>query len=170
MGNGTPISVNSDTSLQSNILVNLNGLSTGVHQLYIRTKDDQGRWSLTNIVLFDNTTIDPYRASPAAPGVIRELEYFIDSDPGFGLGTKVSVPASPDIAGLNVDIDISGLNEGEHIIYFRSLEDPWSLSAYFPLQEGSVLPVTWLYVKAVASEESRGITAFQKWCKYLSAQ
>lgn len=153
-GNGTPISIPDDTSLHTNVLVNLNGIVPGVHQLYIRTKDESGKWSLTNISIFDNNTIDPYRPAPLGPEVLTDLEYYIDTDPGFGLGRKITIPAAANLAAFSVDIDISGLSEGEHVLYFRSREIPWSLSAYVPVLVGSVLPVSWLYVKATASQEN----------------
>lgn len=149
-GNGVPVNITNDTSVNASLLVNLNGLSIGVHQLYVRTKDETGKWSLSNVVVFDNSTIEPYRPAPAALKPISALEYFIDTDPGFGMANSITVPASTDIIAFNADINISGIGEGQHVIYFRSKENPWSLTAYVPLQVGSVLPVTWLYVKAVA--------------------
>ena len=153
-GNGTPIAITNDTSLLVSVPVNLNGIVPGVHQIYVRIKDESGKWSLTNISIFDNNTLDPYRDAPSQPGVLTDLEYYMDTDPGFGLGNKISIPASDDITAFAVDIDISGLSEGEHVLYFRSREEQWSLSAYVPVMIGSVLPVSWLYVKAVTNQGS----------------
>jgi hypothetical protein len=150
-GKGIPIPLNPDTANQSSFLVDLTELNPGVHQLYVRTKDETGKWSLSNFSLFNNSSVVPYRSAPAPSSPIKALEYFMDTDPGFGMGSKILVPSTSDIASLNVDVDISDLNEGNHVLYFRSLENPWSLSAYTTLQIGSVLPVTWLYVNAVAS-------------------
>lgn len=152
IGNGIAIPLSQDTVMQTTFLANLTGLSSGVHQLYVRTKDESGRWSLNNVRLFDNSSIVPYRQAPVPASPVNSIEYYIDNDPGFGMGTPVPFTASNDIVGLNVDIDISGLSEGSHVVYFRSRETPWSLSAYVPLQKGSVLPVSWLYVKAAASD------------------
>lgn len=66
----------------------------------------------------------------AAQGLM-DLEYFIDSDPGFGDATSVSIPA-PQADGtydFDFDINTSGLPTGVHTLYVRAkdVDNEWSL-------------------------------------------
>ncbi|QLH46030.1 MAG: hypothetical protein HWD58_10610 [Bacteroidota bacterium] len=50
-----------------NINADVNALPQGIHQLYIRSKDANGNWSVTNRSFFyktGNTTSDHFRISP----------------------------------------------------------------------------------------------------------
>jgi hypothetical protein len=141
-----PLTPGTDIS-NHNITVNLNGLPPAAHWLYVRTVDANGKWSLTNMVMFENTAQTPYPvAAPPAPP-IGTLEYFIDTDPGFGNGMPVTVPAQTDIAGLAIDIPVGGLAAGPHTLYIRSKQNPWSFAAYAEFSMGGMLPLTWSYVK-----------------------
>lgn len=153
-GNGHTIPVVPATEPGNESLsVNVSGLSAGVHRLYIRSKDANGKWSLTNFSIFDNSVAAPYPAAPPPAPVIGEIEYYIDTDPGWGNGTPVTFTSGFDISNLTVDIPLSTVAQGAHTIYFRSRQNPWSLSAYAEFLYGSVLPVTWLYVKGSIEQE-----------------
>ena len=158
-GNGNKIVITPGSDLANqNILVNVTGLSTGVHRLYIRSKNADGKWSLTHFGLFDNSFATPYPVAPATAPLIGEMEYYIDTDPGFGNATPVLFTAGTDISNLNIDIPINSLANGTHTLYMRSRQNPWSFSAYAEFLVGSVLPVTWLYVKGLIQEETAVIS------------
>jgi hypothetical protein len=56
LGFGTPVVFPSDLNIQDfNININLVGLSSGQHRVFIRSKDLSGKWSLTNVHLFNAT-------------------------------------------------------------------------------------------------------------------
>ena len=61
---------------------------------------------------------------------INMAEYFIDSDPGFGLGTSISVASPGDDLTLNFNVNTSILSEGFHAMVVRARDDlgRWSLS------------------------------------------
>jgi hypothetical protein len=63
--------------------------ASSTNQLYIRTKNAEGKWSITNIFhLVISIVSDPiYETPPAAPQNIEAAEYFINTDPGAGNGT-----------------------------------------------------------------------------------
>ena len=58
---------------------------------------------------------------------ITQLEYYIDTDPGFGMATQVSI--SPDtLIDVSFSIDLSILSPGSHTLYVRAKDslDNWS--------------------------------------------
>lgn len=157
-GNGTPIFLPATTNAAGvNVLVNLAGLSTGVHRLFIRTRDVEGHWSLANYALFDNAVVTPYPTAPAAPP-IGQVEYYLDNDPGFGNGHPINVGASTEVANFSFSIPLAGVTQGLHTLYLRSKQNPWSLSAYADFTLGATLPVHWLYVKGEVKTDGTLLT------------
>ena len=141
-----PVSESAHISQQT-ATVSVAGLNSGVHQIFVRALDATGKWSLAYYGVFDNSLLLPYPAAPPAPGDISELEYFIDNDPGFGNGTKLAISPAANLNALSFDIPVTDLNEGAHHIYLRARQNPWSMAAVASFNLGTVLPVTWLYVK-----------------------
>lgn len=153
-GNGTQLMAGSTQDIIGQpIIINVTGLSSGVHRVYIRSRDIMGKWSLVHFGIFDNSFATPYPAAPTAAPPIGELEYYIDADPGFGNGAAVSFTPGTDISNLSVNIPLNSITAGPHTIYIRSRQNPWSLSAYAEFVYASVLPVSWLYVKGEIKNE-----------------
>jgi len=130
-GNGVPVTVTAGLDL-NNIATNLNttGLSIGTHRLYFRTRSQEGYWSVTQVKDFLVDNDFSYPATPAAPQNMVAAEYFIDADPGLGLGTAISVTPGLDLNGITVPANTAGLALGVHRLYLRSknLEGRWSLT------------------------------------------
>lgn len=150
-GNCTQIPVTPNTNIVNlNANVNVSGLVQGVHRLYIRSKDVSGKWSLTNFSVFDNSSTPPYPNAPAAAGSIGNMEYYIDTDPGFGNATPLTLPGNTgDINGYAVNLNLSGsLSTGTHYLYIRSKQNPWSLTNVVAFTATGVVPVNWSFVKA----------------------
>jgi hypothetical protein len=159
-GNGVAIALPVSADINGfSAPINLTGLNPGIHQLYVRAKDGNGKWSLTNYSLFNNTINMPYPQAPAAAPPMSEVEYFLDNDPGFGMGTPIIIPATTDLAAFSFDIPLGAVSQGLHTIYLRSRQNPWSLSAYAEFIFGSTLPLTWLYVKA----EEKNSAVYLQW-------
>ncbi len=51
------------------------------------------------------------------------FEYFIDTDPGIGLGTQVSVTPSVSVTNFSLPISTTSLPSGFHTVYIRSQND-----------------------------------------------
>ncbi|MFZ4399435.1 MAG: T9SS type A sorting domain-containing protein [Bacteroidales bacterium] len=122
--NGIKVITNNDSSISKDFILPLQNITTGFHTLYIRTKDNENNWSLTHSV--------PFYKMPALNGTnktITSLEYFVDTDPGFGSGIDITVV--PD-SNLSKDFiaNLSGLSTGFHTLYIRALdsENHWSLT------------------------------------------
>src|SRR5690606_19844632 len=73
----------------------------------------------------------PYPAAPAASGNINTIEYFINARQDFGAGTSLTgFTASPNVIAFVANVNLSGLPQGFHRIYFRSKDatGKWSLT------------------------------------------
>ncbi len=135
-GNGTQVSgLGAVTDIANlNVNVDVTGLSNAVHTIYIRSKEANGKWSITNISKFDKSAVVNYPTAPASAGNIVQVEYFIDNDPGFGSGTQVPLVGvyqnATDINGMPVNVDVSALSQAVHNIYVRSKDagGKWSLA------------------------------------------
>ncbi len=153
LGNGQKITLPASPNVSGqNIAINISGLAIGVHRLFIRSRGLDGKWSLTNFSLFDNLAQPPYPSAPAPAAPVSDMEYYIDTDPGFGNGTAVAVTASAEIAGLVINVPLNGIAPGPHTLYIRSRQNPWSFSAYAPFLFSGTLPLDWLYVKGMIDQ------------------
>ncbi|QEC44870.1 T9SS type A sorting domain-containing protein [Pseudobacter ginsenosidimutans] len=151
IGNATAIPVTPGTDL-NNISFNANtsSLATGAHNIYVRTLNSEGRWAVTNLRQFVSDDDWIYPAPPAAPGNITRVEYFIDTDPGFGNGTPITITPGVDLNNISIDIPAASISEGQHILYIRSLDD-WSITNYSPFMVSQALPLHFLSFTAAGS-------------------
>jgi len=97
------------------IAANISALNYGFNTFYVRGLSSNGNWSITNQKTFVKQLVNATN--------ISKLEYFVDTDPGLGLATNVTITAAPDVSNVVIPIDISGYNNGFHILYVRSLDD-----------------------------------------------
>lgn len=102
--------------------VSLSGLSKGQHQIGIRTMDENGIWSHTNIlsIYIDSDDIFPIASS----------EHFVSTDPGFGMANDASIGTGLDINEAVSTIDVSTASAGQLFVCFRSQnsEGVWGLT------------------------------------------
>ena len=106
-------------------------LAPGVHTLNVRGLRPNGTWS-------DVTTRQFLVVErPAEPG---NLEYFFDTDPGYGLGQSVDVTTGKS----TVAIDLGSLQPGAHILYLRNRDEEgrWSATVSRPLYVCSAIDIT----------------------------
>jgi hypothetical protein len=97
-------------------------LSLGSHSLFVRVKDNYNVWSIPRKVNFNVIQANTYKILVAA-------EYFIDSDPGVGLGipltaTDGAFDESNEDAFKN-NISTAFLSPGSHLVGVR-FKDNWS--------------------------------------------
>ncbi len=148
-GNGTAISLTPGTDINNMITsVNTTGLANGIHHLYLRVLNAEGRWSLTNDKYFEVNDDPAYPPPPATPQNIVAAEYFIDTDPGFGNGTPVPLTPATDINDLPITVNTAGLSNGSHTLFIRSLsqEGKWSISSRSVFLTGEL--VSWTITPA----------------------
>lgn len=129
-GNGTPIY--SRNAVELDQLISTAALVPGIHRLFVRARDTGGRWSMPQKLVF----FIPYPATAPAAEITR-LEYFIDSDPGFGNGIGIDVAN-----GVSVSVDlplfIGPIEHGNHALYLRgqNSEGSWGFPASCQFSDG----------------------------------
>lgn len=136
-GLATPVAITPGVNLSEiSFTIPIEALDYGIHFLYIRSFVEDAS-SITQLALFFKS------AQPNTD--ITYAEYFIDNDPGFGNGNAISLDASPDIIDINLPVDISGLSDGEHLLFVRSrnANGEWSITNIRPFVSEGNLPVTW---------------------------
>ena len=124
IGNGTSISVSNLPDLT--FIFNYTGLGTGVHRIGVRTKDNNGVWSKDAYWVFVNYQA-PVHSSIAN---VVAAEYYINSDPGKGNGTSISLAGLPD---LSFAFSHSELGYGVHRVGVRTKDGNgiWSKDAFW---------------------------------------
>ena len=122
-GNATPIALSTSPDITVNFAVALNGVGTGLHTLNVRVRDATGVWSLVHARTFLKT---PAQADPV-PDITR-VEYYVDTDPGFGNGTTVTPATGPDQT-IAFTTNLNGVDAGIHVLYTRAQDagGHWSL-------------------------------------------
>lgn len=114
-GLATPVTVSSPGNIITlDFTANIESLSEGFHFLHIRPRDDLGKWGHSVERIFYT-----FKTQSTADREITGIEYFIDTDPGFGEATPVEVPSPGNDITINFNIDISSLSDGDHVLYVR---------------------------------------------------
>lgn len=125
-GNGTAVNFTTGTTINdlSFNAILPGSLSNGIHKLTIRAKNSEGKWSTAAIrpIYKDNVPV-----TATLPNINR-VEYFIDTDPGFGNGTAVSISPNTTLSNVNFTAELTGLSNGKHILQIRArnANNQWS--------------------------------------------
>ena len=125
-GNGTALPISAAQDLPGlSFNIDMVPLAQGVHIAGVRSKDANSGWSLDNKWLF----VKPYSSSAVTQPNINRVEWYLDTDPGYGKATPISISSAQDLAGLAVNISLTNLYQGVHTVGIRSLDanGAWSL-------------------------------------------
>jgi hypothetical protein len=137
-GNGAIVPVGPTSNMNSLVAIALpNTLMEGFHNLYIRTRNTVGSWSITERRPFLIQTV-------TSTDEITAYQYYFDTDPGVGVaGNGAVVPISP-TSGYSATIAISlpnTLANGFHNLYVRTrnMSGKWSITErrLFIIQEAT---------------------------------
>ena len=125
VGNGVAISITSGTQQIINQDFSTTRLSEGCHSLFIRFKNNENEWSLSEGRRFYIRAEQVINYSPE----IVAMEYFFDTDPGIDNAIPLSITSGTNLV-LNEDISTSGLSVGFHSLFirFQYANGQWSLS------------------------------------------
>lgn len=147
-GNGIPVSFAQDSSVTVSFSVNIAGaLTEGFHFLNIRAKDSGNQWSMVGIRPFYNQLITNDSLAD-----IAGIEYFIDTDPGYGSGNSISFTANIAVS-QSVQIPVPpDLSEGLHFLNVRARDTnhKWTIVAIRPF-----------YNQPIANNSLADITAIE---------
>jgi PKD repeat protein len=117
------LAVNNVATPHVDALIPLDEFEDGLHNIYVRSKDVNGRWS--------ETMARPFLKSYVPDDVVNVsgLEYFIDADPGVGNGTAVSIPSPSYALERNFVVNLGAQIPGEHRLFVRAIDNrgSWSI-------------------------------------------
>lgn len=153
-GNATNVSIAASADVQNTIIaLDPTPLAEGVHRFYVRAKNANGNWSLTNTLLFYKpygNTIPP----AAAIAKMNKLEYYIDTDPGYGNGVPVALESVTNFADYIVPINITGLATGDHTFWVRGLDKNgnWSMMNSWAFTVPAVIPTPSIVVNSITDK------------------
>jgi hypothetical protein len=109
-GNGSHTTI-TGSAIDADISFTISALTTGMHILYTRVKDNAGHWGTTyqkNIFINNGS---------AGASSITTAEYFFDTDPGFGNGTQITLSGA--MIDADVNFNMGSLTAGSHTLYLR---------------------------------------------------
>ena len=104
-GNATAVTVNPGEDITINFAEDLDNIAPGFHQLYIRAKDDSGRWSIpfSKAFYIEKTFIEDPK--------ITKITYAVDG----GDTQEIGITSDPDVSE-NFVVDLSTLRPGFHVL------------------------------------------------------
>lgn len=115
-GEATPIPVTTPgTDLSFDFTADLATLNPGIHQIFFRGENGSGKWGPVTHGTFLIVKIPSSGASQ-----IQQVEYFIDTDPGYGDATQVNLPSTGTDLEIDFDVPLAGLTSGDHVLYIRA--------------------------------------------------
>jgi hypothetical protein len=160
-GAGINIPVIGGKDVSKTFIIDLTGISQGIHQLCIRAKNSENRWSLVH-------TSPILAVDPSIPDIVQ-IEYFFDSDPGFGAGIQIPISPGQNISEV-LTMDTTGLSTGRHFLFVRAknTRNNWSVVGY----QDFLIFKTKLFLEGLYSteahemrktQESDGDITWDKW-------
>ena len=118
--------------LQIDFNLNVADLSLGEHELAVRAYDVFGQW--TDVMSRHFTVIEKNDEPeiPVGGGDLKRIEYFFDSDPGYGLGHQLEKPSS----GEHIyQMSFANIGIGFHLLSIRAQDEAnnWSSTMSRPI-------------------------------------
>ena len=146
-GNARSITIAQGTNLSDlTAKINPDSVSAGVHIFGIRAKDSRGAWSLDNKWLFVKNV------SLVATPKLKQVEYYVDTDPGYGKGVLVAIKDATNLSNVNLAVNISKLSAGDHKLFIRSKDakNAWSLDNVFDFNVATAISTTSIVLNSVS--------------------
>ncbi len=122
-GNGTSITTTGTaTDGSGSFTLDISAYPLGVSIVGVRSQDANKAWSHDNKWLF--AKVPPENTPPT----ITRLEYYLDTDPGYGKGIPVAITNTNNLPGVVLNANITGLAAGKHKIFYRTkdVNGAWS--------------------------------------------
>ncbi len=113
VGNATNVNVTNTANLNEIVNVPISSLSSGIHILHMRSKNEANKWSL-----YGRQSFYIANFSSVLNNTITKAEYFIDTDPGVGNATNLNITSSS-ILETSFAIPLNSVPTGIHILHIR---------------------------------------------------
>jgi len=111
-GLATNASTISSDDLDFSFIADVSNLAEGMHKLFVRAKDENNNWSFTKSQTF-------FKGFGIINETIDKVEYYFDTDPGYGNATPFSFNPVTDVE-ITVNLDVSSLENGIHNLFIRA--------------------------------------------------
>ncbi len=132
-GSGTSIPITASAQIDKEAMLSTEGLSVGLHTIFIRAKFTDGSWGMPikKLILID-------QSDPVLVSNLISAEYFFNTDPGFASATPITVNPGADIE-TSFTIPSTNLPIGDQVLYLRVMnaDSVWGMysSEVFNLSE-----------------------------------
>ncbi|MGL4631345.1 MAG: 3-coathanger stack domain-containing protein, partial [Leadbetterella sp.] len=165
-----PLAVGQTSINDLSFNVPTSSLTAGADFVYVRTRDERGRWSETHRHQVDGQVLNQ---TPA----IVQAEYFFDTDPGYGLGTNINIAAGlTNVPSTAFNVNYGALTTGMHILYVRAKDERgrWSEVATKNILRNSSFLNIYAYPDSVClggnivPKYNTGLSGTQNYLLYLS--
>jgi hypothetical protein len=109
-----PVSFSGTDQVEAVFDIDVANLTNGFHKLFIRSRDNSGRWSITIQRPFYKQTFS------GLPPEIVEAEYYFSTDPGFGQGHSIPIPQPAiHLEDFTAFVSYHDLSVGVHQMFLR---------------------------------------------------
>jgi gliding motility-associated-like protein len=115
-GNGTQLPIPPSAIKDTTLSFNTSSLAEGIHRLFIRARDNTGKWGLYHVF--------PFIKAPGnyQPLTVQRVEAFFDVDPGVGNGIQIPLNAGY-IVDDTISIPIPNLTTDTTTLYIRAQDN-----------------------------------------------
>ncbi|KAA9037655.1 hypothetical protein FW778_16305 [Ginsengibacter hankyongi] len=155
-GAATNVTISAGTNLANQTInIDPSSLSPGIHFLGLRAKDANGNWSLNQKWIFVKPSSVTQTAPPAK--TIKQVEYYIDNDPGWGNGVPVAIQNNAThLSDILIAANVTGLTTGLHNFYIRGKDttDAWSLTDTLQFNIPTALSTPAITVNSIVAKTS----------------
>jgi hypothetical protein len=136
-GLGVNVPVTANTSVTANFTIALpNTIPDGFHYLSVRAKDVNNNWGITSSRPFYKEVL----TANSTPPNISQIEYFVDADPGFGLGINIPITANnPVTTSFTIALPTT-IGDGFHYLSIRAKDtnNKWTIVATRPFYKEAI--------------------------------
>ncbi|MBQ4392595.1 MAG: dockerin type I repeat-containing protein [Prevotella sp.] len=141
LGQAEPVTLPDDeykAQLDLDLQIVTDTLSPGVHVMGVRACDRLGQW--TDVLIREFEVVEKVEPEPLGVGTIARMEYFFDTDPGYGNGSPLKRATT---GAHTYEVSFDMVEPGAHLFCLRAQDEKgqWSAVLSRPLYVMSPLGV-----------------------------